>query len=281
MVDENIDELLSFVDKMYYQSIDYEYLLKEIISIFHQTAIFMVTKKISDNIYSESIKKLSEKYSEEEIQILYQIGVSNLKDIEYAPNYKSGFEMAIIRMLIFTPFEYKEQELNNFDIEKKKKIVKAEEIERKKTDDNLDHTRKDLQENIYDLKKNWKIVINRLEIDAITKNLANNIVFKSKKENNYNFYIEENLISLITDQSKKKLEEALSGFLKESVNITIENSKENLITINSKKELDYNKKIDKAEKQIENNDFVKTIKEKFDATSINNSTKITEQLEGE
>ena len=281
MIDENIDELLSFVDKLYYQSIDYEYLLKEIISIFHQTAIFMVTKKISDNIYSESIKKLSEKYSEEEIQILYQIGVSNLKDIEYAPNYKSGFEMAIIRMLIFTPFEYKEQELNNFDIEKKKKIVKAEEIERKKTDDNLDHTRKDLQENIYDLKKNWKIVINRLEIDAITKNLANNIVFKSKKENNYNFYIEENLISLITEQSKKKLEEALSGFLKESVNITIENSKENLITINSKKELDYNKKIDKAEKQIENNDFVKTIKEKFDATSINNSTKITEQLEGE
>ncbi len=279
IVDENIDEILSLIDKIYYQSIDYKYLLKEIISIFHQTAIFKVTKKINDNVYSKSINMLSEKYSEEEIQILYQIGISNLKDIQYAPNYKSGFEMAIIRMLIFTPFEYKEQKNNNFD--EKKKIVKTERIERKKITTKSNNVSKDFQENIYDLKKNWKIVISRLEIDAITKNLANNIVFNSKKGNNYNFYIEENLQSLITDQSKKKLEESLSGFLKEDINITIENSKENLITINNEKKIDYNKKIIDAEKQFENNDFVKTIKEKFNAKSINNSNITSEQLEGE
>ena len=87
--------------------------------------------------------------------------------------------------------------------------------------------------------------------------------------------------SLITDQSKKKLEESLSGFLKEDINITIENSKENLITINNEKKIDYNKKIIDAEKQFENNDFVKTIKEKFNAKSINNSNITSEQLEGE
>lgn len=281
IIDEKIDELLIFIDQIYYQSIDYEYLLKEVISIFHQTAIFKVTKNINDNVYSESIKKLSEKYSEEEIQILYQIGISNLKDMEYAPNYKSGFEMAVIRMLIFTPFEYKEQELKNFDIEKKKITVKDEEIEIKKTVDNLSNSKKDFQENTYDLNKNWKIVISRLEIDAITKNLAQNIVFKSRQDNNYNFCIKEELFSLITDQSKKKLEEALSGFFKENINIAIEISQEKLNTINSEIELDYNKKIDKAEKKIDNSDFIKTIKEKFNATSINNSTKITEQVKGE
>ena len=53
--------------------------------------IYKVTSNIQDNIYEDSIKKLSNKYNEDEIQILYQIGVSNLRDLEYAPNYKSGF----------------------------------------------------------------------------------------------------------------------------------------------------------------------------------------------
>jgi DNA polymerase-3 subunit gamma/tau len=104
IVKEEADGLIEFIDKMYYQSVDFKYLLQEIISIFHQTAIFKVTKKSNDSMYESSIKNLSDKYSEEEIQILYQIGVSNLKDLEFAPDFKSGFEMAIIRLLLFTPF---------------------------------------------------------------------------------------------------------------------------------------------------------------------------------
>ena len=67
--------------------------------------IYKITKSLSNNPYDSSIKKLSDKYDEDEIQILYQVGVSNLKDMEFAPNYKSGFEMAIIRMILFTPFD--------------------------------------------------------------------------------------------------------------------------------------------------------------------------------
>ena len=106
LANEDSESLLKFIDEIYFQSADYKYLLEEIISIIHQTAIYKVTSNIQDNIYEDSIKKLSNKYNEDEIQILYQIGVSNLRDLEYAPNYKSGFEMTVVRMLLFTPFSF-------------------------------------------------------------------------------------------------------------------------------------------------------------------------------
>ena len=42
-----------------------------------------------------------------------------------------------------------------------------------------------------------------------------------------------------------------------------------------------NDKIKAAETLIDNDDFVKTIKEKYSATSINNSVKIIENSEGD
>ena len=43
------------------------------------------------------------------------------------------------------------------------------------------------------IEKNWDIVIKRLDIDAMTKNLANNITYDSEKNNLINFLIDENL----------------------------------------------------------------------------------------
>ena len=143
LVNEDSESLLKFIDEIYFQSADYKYLLEEIISIIHQTAIYKVTSNIQDNIYEDSIKKLSNKYNEDEIQILYQIGVSNLKDLEYAPNYKSGFEMTVIRMLLFTPFSFDKNKSDtninkkeNTQLKKKIKYENKESIKYKNLNQN-------------------------------------------------------------------------------------------------------------------------------------------------
>ena len=99
-----------------------------------------------------SIKILSDKYSEEEIQILYQIGVSNLKDLEFAPDFKSGFEMAMIRILLFTPFDLEKlQSIKNVghNLAKENKIKKEEVSkeaipEKKKINNDIFNNRKKL-----------------------------------------------------------------------------------------------------------------------------------------
>tara|TARA_B100001250_G_scaffold403281_1_gene417587 strand:+ start:621 stop:2228 length:1608 start_codon:yes stop_codon:yes gene_type:complete len=275
LIEDDVNKLMELIDKLYYQSIDFEYLLEEIISIFHQTAIFKVTKKLPENSYAESIKKLSEKYNDDEIQMLYQIGVSNLKDMNFAPNYKSGFEMAVIRMIMFMPFDINKHIKSDNSLNKNNKEIlnNAKEIKKdiKKNDKIVNNNS---SSEILNIENNWDTIVSRLDIDPITRNLAKNISFVSKSGANIDFLIAKNLLGVITKKSKDKLQEALTHYFKLDVNINIEVSEEKLSTLHGKDQDEYNKKISNASNQIENDDFVKTIKEKFDATSVENSVKI-------
>ena len=86
---------------------------------------------------------------------------------------------------------------------------------------------------------------------------------------------------MVTDKSQKKLEEALSIFYGETIYIKIVPSEQNLSTIHKINEEKYNDKIKAAEIEMDNDDFVKTIKEKYSATSINNSVKVIEKSKGD
>ena len=85
----------------------------------------------------------------------------------------------------------------------------------------------------------------------------------------------------MTDRSKAKLKEALSNYFKKDIDIIINTSSENLSTLQKKNEESYNNKILDANKKIDDDDFIKTIKEKFNAQSIENSVQIDEQTKGE
>ena len=291
LVDEDIESIMEIIDKMYYQSFDFKFLLEELISIFHQTAIYKITKSLSNNPYDSSIKKLSDKYDEDEIQILYQVGVSNLKDMEFAPNYKSGFEMAIIRMVLFTPFDIEKiiSHNNSSSNNTKENIIKKENngkknvIKKEKSIEIKKNTTSNVKsvEGKITIEKNWDVVIKRLDIDAMTKNLANNITYDSEKNNLINFLIDENLLSVVTSKSIAKLQESLSHYFKKDILINIQKSNLSLSTLQKKNENDYNNKIIEADKKIENDEFIKAIKEKFNATSIDDSIQINEQIKGE
>ena len=138
----------------------------------------------------------------------------------------------------------------------------------------IDKTVKIKESESLSIEKNWAIIIKRLEIDSISKNLANNISFDFKNENCLNFLINKDLEGIVTTNSKEKLEEALSNYFKKNIDIKISVSDKNLSTIQKNDEKDYNDKISSANKKIEDDDFIKTIKEKFNAKSIENSVQI-------
>lgn len=264
---DDANTLMELIDQMYYQSVDFKYILEEIISIFHQTAIYKVTNTVVSDTYIKSVKNLAKKYNEEEIQILYQVGVTSMRDIEYAPDYKSGFEMSIIRMMMFLPFNSESQ----IKYSKSKPLI--DEKEKVKVKKNIEQVKLE-KENILSIEKNWEIIVKRLEVDSITKNLANNIKFDSKKDNLINFLINEDLEGVVTEKSKDKLNEALSNYFKKDITINISISDKTLETLHEKNEQDYKNKISSASKIIDEDDFVKNIKEKFNAKSIENSVQV-------
>ncbi|MDA9181432.1 hypothetical protein N9O44_02465, partial [Gammaproteobacteria bacterium] len=131
------------------------------------------------------------------------------------------------------------------------------------------------------IERNWAIIVKRLEIDSMTKNLANNISFDSQKNNSLNFFITKDLMGVVTERSIEKLQEALSGFLKKKITINISASDSKLPTLHKKKEEENNIELSEANNKMENDSFIKAIKEKFNATSIDNSIKINKQIKGD
>ena len=165
-------------------------------------------------------------------------------------------------------------------IENKKNILKDDNITKPISAEKKNLSKIKDEKNL-SVKNNWEIIIKRLEIDSITRNLANNITFDSQKEETISFYVNKNLESVVTDKSKAKLKEALSNYFKKDINIIINISNDNLQTLQKKNEESYNNKILDANKKIDDDDFIKTIKEKFNAQSIENSVQIDEQTKGE
>ena len=110
--------LLEALKKIGELSIDYFRLMDLILENIQLLTFAKVSEDILDDIEikKEDFRSLMNLFSEEDLQLIYQIGLIAKRDMELAPNLSSGFDMAMLRMLSFIPKE----------LENKKKVHKEE-----------------------------------------------------------------------------------------------------------------------------------------------------------
>ena len=98
-------------------------------------------------------------------------------------------------------------------------------------------------------------------------------------DNVIEFNLQEEIKDILTEKSKLKLSEEIERFVKEKVvlNINIVNSVSN--SINEVKKSEIKETYEKAQKQIDSDDFVKAIKSEFDAKKVSNVIQKEEKLE--
>ena len=97
--------LLSSIAKMAEQSPDYGAAMGDILSVWHQVAILQTVPEALDKGLSHftELASLAETVSREDVQLFYQICLLGRKDLNLAPDQRSGFEMAMLRALAFRP----------------------------------------------------------------------------------------------------------------------------------------------------------------------------------
>jgi len=101
----NGTDVLAAASRMVELSPDYDMVLADMLSIWHQVAILQTVPEALDNSvshYSEMLN-LASSVSREDIQLFYQICLLGRKDLHLAPDLKSGFEMVLLRGLAFCP----------------------------------------------------------------------------------------------------------------------------------------------------------------------------------
>jgi DNA polymerase-3 subunit gamma/tau len=98
-------QTLSVVAALAELSPDFESVLAELLTLLHHMSLAKTVPEALDEFVSarETLLRLSEEVSAEDLQLFYQIALIGRRDLPLSPDPRSGFEMILLRMLAFRP----------------------------------------------------------------------------------------------------------------------------------------------------------------------------------
>ena len=105
MASKDIPRVLSLINEVSEQVPDYIHTLDNLLSSLHRIAIAQLEPAAVDNSFGDrdSIVELAEKFSAEDVQLFYQMGLKGREDLRMSGEVRIAFEMLLIRMLAFSP----------------------------------------------------------------------------------------------------------------------------------------------------------------------------------
>jgi len=86
---------------------DYAALLADLISVLQRIALAQTLSDAIDDSHGDrdAVLALAGKLAPEDVQLYYQIGLIGRRDLPLSPEPRGGFEMVMLRMLVFRPAE--------------------------------------------------------------------------------------------------------------------------------------------------------------------------------
>ncbi|MFZ5603065.1 MAG: DNA polymerase III subunit gamma/tau [Pseudomonadota bacterium] len=105
LASNNAPTLLQTVADMAQQSPDYAGVLGDLISTLHRMAVAQLAPDAVDDSDGDRQRVLeqSARFAPEQLQLFYQTALLGRRDLPLAPDARSGFEMVLLRMLLFKP----------------------------------------------------------------------------------------------------------------------------------------------------------------------------------
>lgn len=100
----NAPAILDHIDELSQFSPDFMDLLQQLVQFLHRIALVQhVPTMLTHDLDVDVVAELAKRLSLEDVQLYYQIGLLGQKELELAPDPRSGFEMVMLRMLTFRP----------------------------------------------------------------------------------------------------------------------------------------------------------------------------------
>ena len=92
--------------KLQSDGVGFDRALAQISSLLYKTSLFKIAP---DGIETQEelaiVKKITPLFTEDQLQLLYEISVKGRKQMPWAPDEQIGFEMTLLRMALFSPCE--------------------------------------------------------------------------------------------------------------------------------------------------------------------------------
>ena len=97
--------VLQVIANMAEHAPDFEGSVVELISMIHRVTVAQIVPQAIDNSWgdAERVAQIANSISAEDAQLYYQLAINGKRDMTYAADPRSGFEMILLRMIAFRP----------------------------------------------------------------------------------------------------------------------------------------------------------------------------------
>jgi len=285
---------------------DFEIVLAELLSLLHHMSLAKTVPEALDEFVSarETLLKLSEEVSAEDLHLYYQIALIGRRDLPLSPDAKNGFEMILLRMLAFRPAGIESGRVNPVSSQAPTatqsgaqsvaqsatpKVVpappfsapvktQAAEVASMPTPSSQPAAIQ-TQESVHPAStaaqsNDWRAVVNSLGLGGLVKQLAINCTLQQRDGDNVVLQIESGHSNLINPKAKQRLQQALGEYynVEARLEINVVNQNESESPAQTvKRETDQRQQ--QAVDSVNEDSFTQALKENFNAEIIPGSVK--------
>jgi DNA polymerase-3 subunit gamma/tau len=295
LVEQDAQALITQSNELSIQGRDFTQVINDLLNLFQRIATLQMVPNIEDNDGHDlnSLRIFAEQLSPEIVQLFYQIALHGKRDLPYAANPKSGFEMTLLRMLSFEPTITPTDNSPDSTKAHVKKTLIPESALKEKTDNitsqssdkkTVEHPEKSISTKSKVIDKtespilnsdNWLTVIDSLKLTALARQLADNCAFIDFAQGKITLHIAAELAHLTGKKPQERLEAVISKHLKQTISLVFQENIDTLVsaTVATEKAQQANNDQDRANASIHNDPAITAMKDAFGARVIESTIK--------
>jgi len=294
LIQNDADSLLQASQELASQGRDFVRVLDDLLLLLQRiAAVQQVPTLMLSETDSPALPDFAQQLAPETTQLFYQILLHGKRDLPYAADPHSGFDMTLLRLLSFQPASVNAEALNAGPSQSEPKPIRqsAEASPAKKpepksvkadkpaasipTEPVATHNdqKNDAASALLN-PHNWLDIINGLKLTALARQLAENSAFVSFENETVTLSIASELAHLANKKSQDRLASALSKHLDTAIKLSFDESKASgSSTLATERAEQAVIAQERAKQAIHNDPTVNALKNAFDAKVIESTIK--------
>lgn len=223
-----IQEQLSAISA---QSTNFTVLLDSLSRLFYEISLAQLIPTLDEFDYDKAaVHALAKSATKEQVQLMYQISIKAKQDLPWAPDVKTGFEMALLRMYAFAPVclgqnqpQAPQHQKSNPQLlsQTTPQAAAAQEL---KTQDSNTHepVSPKASVNMTEAHFDWAAVSQALKLTGLAKQVVAHCSLHAFANNELKLLLEAQHASLLSDTMTQKIQKALSEYCARPIHVTID-----------------------------------------------------------
>jgi DNA polymerase-3 subunit gamma/tau len=238
---------------------DYGQLLDELAALLQKVALRQAVAGLADDEVhpAEALAALADRMPAEDLQLAYQFAIQGRRDLELAPDPRTGFEMTLLRMLAFRPADAASGTRDPAAGRASAAAVPAAAQGSARA---------------APAGEDWPLLLARLDLKGPARQLAGNCQLVAREGDRFRFLLDERAFALHTRQLEDRFVQALRALVGASATVDIERGGAG-DTPARREQQERDERLEKARASLERDPNVQALRDRFGAVLQPDSVK--------